>query len=63
MLVSISGQILFFTLQRHGQLSSLTFTCLLLSQTPIYEEETDAKDNLSGALLFAGHHAVSEVGT
>lgn len=40
-----------------------TFTCLFLSQTPIYEEETDAKDNLGGALLFAGHYAVSEVGT
>lgn len=31
------------------------------AQTPIYEEETDAKDNLGGALLFAGHYAVSEV--
>lgn len=31
------------------------------AQTPIYEKVTDAKDNLAGALLFAGYYAVSEV--
>ncbi|XP_078351179.1 L-asparaginase-like [Oculina patagonica] len=31
------------------------------AQTPIYEEETDARDNLAGALLFAGQYVVPEV--
>ena len=63
MLVSISGQILFFTLQRHGQLSSLKSSPVSFYHRPQYEEETNANDNLGGALLFAGHYAVSEVGT
>lgn len=29
--------------------------------TPIYDELTDARDNLSGALVFAGQYAVPEV--
>jgi len=32
-------------------------------QTPIYEAVTDARDNLAGALLFAGQHAIPEVKT
>jgi len=31
------------------------------AQTPIYETVTDARDNLAGALLFAGQHAIPEV--
>lgn len=31
------------------------------AQTPIYEEVTDARENLLGALLFAGCHALPEV--
>jgi len=31
------------------------------AQTPIYEEEANARDNLAGALQFAGQHAVPEV--
>lgn len=32
-----------------------------LMQTPIYDELTDARDNLFGALLFAGQYDVPEV--
>ncbi|XP_073250204.1 L-asparaginase-like isoform X1 [Porites lutea] len=31
------------------------------AQTPIYDELTDARDNLCGALVFAGQYAVPEV--
>ena len=30
-------------------------------QTPIYDAITDARDNLAGALLFAGQYAIPEV--
>jgi len=32
-------------------------------QTPIYDAVTDARDNLAGALLFAGQYAIPEVET
>ena len=33
----------------------------IMLQTPIYDAITDARDNLAGALLFAGQYAIPEV--
>ena len=47
---------------RDLQCMDLFYTAVSLLQTPIYEEVTDAKDNLAGALLFAGQNVIPEVG-